>query len=399
MAQNPLTFDDPTKQSTGLIGSAINPTKPLESVGGYDANTRTLDPSTQTVEGRFTNIMSSGNPLLTQARTRTASDAAGRGLLNSSMAVQAGEMSAMNAALPIAQQDAGFANDVANRNMDATNTALQFGANARNTASGAILGGQIQTGLIGTQTEAQKQLQAQQGDIQQQLLTAEGAQKQALQAQAGDIAQQQARLQAELQAGLMNTQAKLDAAATAQKIRGELANTQLSNDNRLMLAQIDANLKQVMQTTDSAARVSAEQFAAMAEVLKDPNTTADQKNQAMSLFNQQMQNYLTVSGGINNMNIAGLLDFSGSTPRPATNTQPTPTPTSSPVADVQATRDQILASGGHGQDVANAMASQGVDINTVAAAYGMTPQQLADAAAAEGTDISKIPGADKYFLG
>jgi len=61
------------------------------------------------VEKRFTNIMGSDNPLLTGARTRAAQAANSRGLINSSMGVQAGEMAAMSAALPIAQADAGTA--------------------------------------------------------------------------------------------------------------------------------------------------------------------------------------------------------------------------------------------------------------------------------------------------
>ena len=96
----------PTPQaSTGLVNTAAL---------GDVARQATMAPTgamtdDMSVEKRFTNIMGSDNPLLTGARTRAAQAANSRGLINSSMGVQAGEMAAMSAALPIAQADAGTA--------------------------------------------------------------------------------------------------------------------------------------------------------------------------------------------------------------------------------------------------------------------------------------------------
>jgi len=60
------------------------------------------------VSGELDKLLSDGSPLLENARTRAAQTANQRGLLNSSMAVQAGEQAAIETALPIASQDAGF---------------------------------------------------------------------------------------------------------------------------------------------------------------------------------------------------------------------------------------------------------------------------------------------------
>lgn len=68
------------------------------------------DPKTMGVQGRVTDMVSDpNNPLLRQARNNANIQMAGRGLKNSSIALQAGEEAAYNAALPIAQADAEMA--------------------------------------------------------------------------------------------------------------------------------------------------------------------------------------------------------------------------------------------------------------------------------------------------
>jgi len=54
---------------------------------------------------RVNNLTAQNSPLMQQARTQAKQASNQKGLLNSSMAVQAGEMAAYNAALPIASQD------------------------------------------------------------------------------------------------------------------------------------------------------------------------------------------------------------------------------------------------------------------------------------------------------
>lgn len=98
----------------------------------------------QTVQGQVANIIDADSPLMQQASTRALQQSNGRGLLNSSLGVQAGQAALYDAALPMAQQDAstyadaartnaGEANTTARFNADAGNTAGQFNADARNT--------------------------------------------------------------------------------------------------------------------------------------------------------------------------------------------------------------------------------------------------------------------------
>ena len=138
MAINPATgVEDPSfvpPPSTGIIDSNI-PAAPAASTtpttgvgttsisGGSvsDQLNQILGPSTtpstttptnwnvtpeQTVQGQIGGIINSNSPLRDRANARSMEAANSKGLINSSMAVQAGEAALYDAALPIAQQDA-----------------------------------------------------------------------------------------------------------------------------------------------------------------------------------------------------------------------------------------------------------------------------------------------------
>src|SRR3990172_7024985 len=135
-----------------------------EKSTGYDPEKLTLDPATQTVEGRVTNILKTDSPLLTDARTRAAQTVNARGLINSSMAVGEGEKAVIQTALPIASQDANAALTVAGRNQEAANQSRQLGATAENTMRQQELSGEQaleQQELRGTQSKELANIEAQ----------------------------------------------------------------------------------------------------------------------------------------------------------------------------------------------------------------------------------------------
>ncbi len=70
-----------------------------------------------TVEGRMSGILNSGSDYLKAARKAGERQAHSKGLLNSSMAVEAGETAAIKAALPIAQQDS---QSIVNANLESS---------------------------------------------------------------------------------------------------------------------------------------------------------------------------------------------------------------------------------------------------------------------------------------
>ena len=119
----------------------------------YEPVQREINQSTDTVSGQLDTLLSEDSKFLTRARTSGKQYAASRGLLNSSMAAQATEAAAIDAAMPIAQQDADANFRQGLENQSAGNTALSTNAqletnvstanaandlSARNTALGEI---------------------------------------------------------------------------------------------------------------------------------------------------------------------------------------------------------------------------------------------------------------------
>ena len=108
----------------------------------------------ETVESRLTNLLKKDNPYLVGARASAERYAGSRGLQNTSIAAGAGETAAIQSALPIAQQDAGFYQQ---RNLAGQQGEIQ-----------SYLSGQQanqQAGLYNVQGDISSRLQSEQGDI------------------------------------------------------------------------------------------------------------------------------------------------------------------------------------------------------------------------------------------
>jgi len=280
---------DSAAQAPG-VSSTSSPTPiPTPKPASYSAERDTLDPG-ETVEGRLTNILKSGSPLFEDARTMAAQAANRRGLINSSMAVGAGEEAVIRTALPIAQQDAQAALTVSQNNMQAGNRASEFNATSEN-----------QFGIQNLQGNQQMELQRLRGEQETGLQQLRGEQETGLQQLRG---QQEMAIQTAI-----------------QSLRGEqqLAFTNLENQWRSLI-----------QTNQSAATTFSQFSTAIAEIMREPNIKGPQKEQ---LINQQLQllkNGMAVIGGIANLDLGSLLDF----PSPATPVSTTAPATQPEVTDV-----------------------------------------------------------------
>ncbi len=93
----------------------------------YAPTTRTVG-SNELVENRLTGLLAKDNPYMQRAETKGLQFANNRGLLNSSVAAQASQAAAIDAALPIAQQDAGTYTQTGLANMNAANRAADTAA-------------------------------------------------------------------------------------------------------------------------------------------------------------------------------------------------------------------------------------------------------------------------------
>ena len=122
--------------------------------------TRSIVSPDETVSGQMDKILASNSPLLQRAKTRAAQAANSRGLLNSSMGVQAGEEAVLTTAMPMAQQDAATYNKQGLTNQTAAN---QFGLSNQNfqqqTGKGAYTDTTNPGGLLGANLSNQLKLQ------------------------------------------------------------------------------------------------------------------------------------------------------------------------------------------------------------------------------------------------
>ena len=118
---------------------------------GYTATPYTVKPE-GTVAGQLETITKKGSPLMDLAGTQAKQDANSRGLLNSSIAVGAGQDALYRTALPIAQADAGFQNAAMTNTANQENAASQFGAAATNSAQ--QLNAQLLTSMNTTNANA-----------------------------------------------------------------------------------------------------------------------------------------------------------------------------------------------------------------------------------------------------
>lgn len=259
----------------GLIESQMpDPTK--VNVMGNDvatAGTTTVDPTTRTVNtnetvaGQLDSLLKADSPLMTTARTSAKQYANSRGLINSTMAAQAGEQAAINTALPIAQQDASVFGQASKDNMDATNNALQFNAGSKN-----------QNAQFNVNTQNQFTKSVQDTGLQKEIITAQGEQQKQLQASGAAFEK------------------------ALQQVRGEQATG---------LANIEANYRSLIQASASAQTFFTAMANNISAVLANTDTSAEQKQAAVDKITQMMNGGLTVIGSISNLDLAGLLDFSG----------------------------------------------------------------------------------------
>src|SRR3990167_7167591 len=205
----------------GLIKTQLDKLSPLESIAGYDPEKSIVAPE-ETVAGQLKTVIGADSPLIQGARTRAAQEANRRGLLNSSMALQAGEEAVHSAALPIASADAATFSNRALANQAVGNRASEFTAGAGNVA--------------------------------------------ALQERAGQQAFEQQELRGEQETGLQTLRGTQDIAV--QQLRGTQATA---------LANIEAQYKNLTQSSASATALFSQVSKNIAYILNDPNTSVEQK--------------------------------------------------------------------------------------------------------------------------
>lgn len=261
---------------TGLMTqtSTTNTVAPVNGKVGYEAR-QLSDPTKwnvtddQTVSGQVRKLIDENNPLQQQAATRARQQMNAGGLMNSSMAVQAGQAAMYDAALPIAQADAGTYGRAAAYNADTENQFAGKNVDASNAAYGATANIQANTARDTAATIAQANLADKQGNI-----SAAAAEK-----LAGVNAQTAAKLaQTNAAAAVLKAQNDIDIAAagavneqTLTNLKANLQKAQIGQEQTVLMArELTATINSINMNSNLDANGKAAQID---EAVKSANNT------------------------------------------------------------------------------------------------------------------------------
>lgn len=229
---NTVQTPDAAQMSPSLLPSPAQVTAAQGTATAIDP-TSLVAPTAVTSEDRIAGILSRGGPLMQQAATAGTQQAASRGLLNSSMAVQAAQGAVIQAAAPIGTNDANSLNQMAVQNANTQNQAITQNANAMNTFAQMNTGNQQQANTqnasaVNTASQFNANTENQAGQFNAQ--------------SANDFAK-------------LNTQNQNTANQWNAQQANEATLKAMDVNSREQLANIEANYKQLMQTNSSAENI------------------------------------------------------------------------------------------------------------------------------------------------
>ena len=318
VATNPFTSSAVFNPGTT---STYNPASTFAN--GYDAST--YDPtqwnvtSNQTVQGQLNNVIAADAPLMQQAKTGALQQMNQRGLINSSMAIGAGQDAVIKNALPIAQQDASMYGRSGEFNATAANQGGQFNASAQNQA------GQFNT-AASNQALAQNQQaanQASQFNAGALTDTAKFNATSGLQNSQFNAAQQNTQREANAQRQQQSNLATADTQnkLVVQQLDNAFKATMASADNqtKIQLQQIDATtrksladsesqFKQLMQTTASASDLYQQTIKNINDLVMNPDLDAAAISGGTTNQLKNLQSGMAVLDALNN-NVTGLKEL------------------------------------------------------------------------------------------
>jgi len=235
---------------------------------GYNPNTSQINAPTDTVQGQIDALIAKNSPLMQRAEARSNDQMNSRGLMNSSMAVGAGQAALYDVALPIATTDANAYNATRFNNQTATNTASQFGAAAQNQAS--IANAQLST----------------------------------------DVSRFNADTAAKM--AITQLQNSTDVAKFNASQSNDLIKLGMDAQTRTGLANIEAGYKQLLQSSAGASDMYKQAMGSIANILTNKDVT--DKAGAMNSIMASLNDGLGIIGEISNLNLGSLLTFGNPAP-------------------------------------------------------------------------------------
>jgi len=267
---------------------------------GYNADTATGTnydvTKQQTVQGQLEGVIAADSPLMQQARAQSLAQMNRRGLINSSMAVGAGQEAVIKQALPIAQADAttygaaakysaDTANSMAQFNANLQNKASEFGANAENVIAAANTAAKNEAGKFGA-TAANVAAASNQAAINEALKFGASAENAAalanatsqneaakFEATAENISASDFAKNVNANVATMMDQSMKIALANADSVtKIELQN--IDAQTRKDLAQTEATYKNAMQASASANEIFQQATKNIADIMSNPDLSS-----------------------------------------------------------------------------------------------------------------------------
>ena len=314
------TAPDPAKVATGgllttpvsydakadLSGSGYNATSGTAT--GYDPAKWTVD-KPQTVAGQVEDIIAKGGPLQQQAEARSNMRMNSRGLLNSSLAIGAGQSALYDAALPIAQADAQTNAQSANFNANASNVASQFSADATNKQA---LVNQDATNRASEFTAgATNQANAANQEATNRASEAAAAAGNRLLEQNNTVTAQ-ARL-ADAEAANKITMQNLDnqfKVSISNADAASKAQLQLMADTtKKDLAAIESTYKQMISSNEQAGALYGKVMQNITDVVNNPDISAEDKATAIENQKQLLKTGMDVVSAVSGLELGAILTF------------------------------------------------------------------------------------------
>jgi len=235
-----------------------------------------VDQSKQTVAGQLGSVLKEDSPVLQQARTQGAQQAAARGLVNSSMGVGAAEGAVLDRALQIATPDAAVNANAGKYNADVANNMSLANAGAANQASQFNVGAKNNQTIVNNDA-VNKQLSQNTANAQQVVM-------------------------AGYDAALKTTLANSD-----NQTRVQLQN--IDAQTRTGLATIEANYKTLMQANQGASDLYSETIRQITAIMGNKDLDAPAKDSMIQQQTAFLQSGLTMIGKMNNLGLDQLLTF------------------------------------------------------------------------------------------
>lgn len=282
-----------------------------------------------TVQGQLTKVLDAGGPLQDRAATKAAQTMNARGLLNSSMAVTAGQSALYDAAMPIATQDAATFGAAGQFNAGQANDVSKFNAGAVNTATGAqdkagVDSFQQQQGIAGQKdlqaTDIAQQTAMQERDLASRYDLANMDVQSRASLQAADIQNQKdlQALNAQLQTGLQATDNAVKQSMQAYDAALKQTMQGLDNTAKLELAKLDITARTSLAELDNKFRVQLQGSQSMASsyqsmvdgitrVMVDPSMDTAAKQAAINNLTTLYNNTLTMQSDLTGLDLGELL--------------------------------------------------------------------------------------------